>query len=136
MQSLFTSDELQLSYPIIHGVVSGNRPVRMGFVLSEHPDFDVELYNDVSDYDKESIHVSYLIRYLEDDTKCLLIKNKGTNGLFYKKYKQVDYLICAINEEEISVEIIEIIRKLTGISICFALDNPNQKEILNFTQLL
>jgi hypothetical protein len=135
MQSLFTSDELELSYPIIHGIVSANRAVRMGFVLSEHPDFDVELYNDILDYDKESLHVSYLIRYLEDNTKCLLVKNKGSNGLFYKKYKQIDYLVCAMDEEDINLEIIEIIRKLMGISICFALDNPNQKEILNFTQL-
>ncbi|PCJ66821.1 MAG: hypothetical protein COA58_05015 [Bacteroidetes bacterium] len=135
MQSLFTAEELELSYPIIHGVVSSSHPVTLGFVLSQHPDFDVELYDDVVNYSKDSLHVAYRIKYLEDDTKCLLIKNKGTKELLYKKYKQVDYLICAMNEEEINTEIIEIIRKLSGIMICFALDNPNQKEILNFMQL-
>ena len=136
MQSLFTSDELELSYPTIHGIVSANRPLRMGYELSQHPYFDVELYKEVSNYNKDSKHICYLITYLEDDSRCLLVKNKGADDFFYKKYKQVDYLVCAMDEEEISEEIIEIIRKLTGISICFALDNPNQKEILNFTQLL
>ena len=63
------------------------------------------------------------------------MKNKGTKELFYPKYKQVDYLVCSIDESEIKSEIIQIISKLRGISICFALEEPNQKQILNFTSL-
>ena len=95
----------------------------------------MDLYKETTTYSKESLHETYLISHLDDDAKCFLVKNKGTKELFYPKYKQVDYLVCSIDEEEIKSGIIQIISKLRGISICFALEEPNQKQILNFTSL-
>jgi hypothetical protein len=135
MPSLFTLEELVLDYPIIYGVASPKRPLKLAFELSIHPDIEVDLYKETTTYSKESLHETYLISHLDDEAKCFLVKNKGTNELFYPKYKQVDYLVCSIDEDEIKSEIIQIISKLRGISICFALEEPNQKQILNFTSL-
>jgi len=135
MQLLFTSDELELEYPKIYGIASSTRHTRMGYFLSIHPDLHLEYYPDIINYPKDSVHPSFIIRHLDDNYKCLMIKNKGTNGWFYKRYQKVDYLLCATNEEEISKEILEIIRNIDSISLLFVLDKPSQKEILNFTQL-
>jgi hypothetical protein len=76
-----------------------------------------------------------MITLLDDESKCLLIKNRGSSSLFYPKYNNAEYLLCSLNENEINPEIIEIFSKLPDISLCFALENPNQKQILNFIQL-
>jgi hypothetical protein len=91
---------------------------------------------EVSSYNKESTHGAYHLTFLDDLSEMLIIKNKGVNSHFYSKYKTADYLICSLTEDEINKEIPAIISKLMGISICFALNKPNQQEILNFTQLL
>lgn len=135
MQSLFTTEELVLKYPRIYGIATSLRHIKFGYWLSIHPDIALQYEADILDYNQESSHAAYHFTYLEDHTSCLLIKNKGSKNYFYPKYKKVDYLICAINEEEINSEIVQIVSKITGISICFALDNPNPKEIINFTQL-
>lgn len=135
MYSLFTSKELVLKYPKIYGIATSLRVLRMGFVLSCHPDLDVYAVEDVPTYDAESVHGAFHVTFLDDHSKVLCIKNKGTNGYFYPKYKRIDYLICSLEEEEINQELIKILAKLKGISLCFALDNPNKKEIVNFSQL-
>ncbi len=135
MPSLFTLEELVLDYPIIYGIASSSRPLRLAYNLSIHSDIEVDLYQEATTYSKESLHETYLITHLDDGAKCFLVKNKGTKEVFYPKYKQVDYLVCSINEEKIKPEIIQIISKLRDISICFALEEPNQKQILNFTSL-
>ena len=133
---LFTSDELTLEYPTIVGLVTSLRHLKVGHRVTEHPDFQVEYCEDIESYDKKSKHATFSLKYIDDDSEYLLIKNRGTYSMFYPKYKQVDYLICSIREEEINEEIIHKMRKLKDISLCFALEIPNQKEILNFTQLL
>ncbi len=135
MRTLFTSDELELKYPEIHGISTSMRHVRLGFLLSKHSDLDVDYYEDVVNYNKDSTHAAYVISFLDDQSKCLLVKNRGSKGLFYAKYKKADYLLCAIDEDEINIEIVKIVNKIDEISICFVLSNPNQKEILNFTNL-
>lgn len=135
MQSLFTAEEFVLEYPCIYGIATSMRHVKFGYMLSRHPDLDVQFEEDIPDYNKESKHAAYHLTFLDDQSSCLIIKNKGTENYFYPKYKRVDYLICATAEDEINKEIVQIVSKLKGISICFALDNPNPKQILNFTQL-
>lgn len=135
MQSLFTASEFVLEYPRIYGIATSMRHVKFGYRLSVHPDIELQYEEDIPNYAKESKHAAYHLTYLDDQSSCLIIKNKGSESYFYPKYKKADYLICAISEEEISQEIIQIVSKLKGISICFALENPSQKEIINFTQL-
>lgn len=135
MPSLFSSDELRLEYPTIYGIASSMRPLKLAYRISIHPDIEIDLHKETTTYSKESWHETYLIRHLDDGATCFLIKNKGTKELFYPKYKQVDYLLCSIDEEEVKEEIIQIISKIRGISLCFALLEPNQKQILNFTLL-
>ena len=136
MQSLFTAEELVLDFPEIYGISSSLRHVKFGYSMSNHHDFEVECYHDISVFGSDSVHGAYLLTYKEDGSKCLLIRNKGSKRLFNSKYKQVDYLLCSLSEEEINQEIIHIVRKLKDISLCFVLDKPNQKEIQNYTQLL
>lgn len=136
MQSLFTLDELTLVFPEIYGISTSMRHVKLGFRLQNHPDFEIEYYDDITAYNSDSIHGAYLLTFKDDGSQCVIIKNRGSNGLYYPKYKQVNYLLCSKNDDEINKEIIHIIRKLKDISLCFVLDSPNQKEILNFTQLL
>lgn len=135
MSNHFTLEELELEYPIIYGVSTPLRHIKLGFEIECHPDFLVEFHEDIESYVGKSAHTSFLITYLDDKTQLLVIRNKGTKSLFYPRYKKVDYLLCAIGEDELNPEIIKIITKLKGISICFALDKPQQKEILNFSQL-
>ncbi len=136
MHSLFTADELTLEYPIIYGISSGVKPVRLGYALNSCSSISVFSIDDILNYSKESAHVCYEITHLDDSRKSLIIKNKGTNGFFYKKYRSIDYLLCSCDEEEIAKEIINIVGKLREVSVCFALNQPSQKEILNFSQLL
>jgi hypothetical protein len=136
VQSLFSSNELVLEYPEVYGISTPVRHLRLGYILSSSHYFDVVYEPEVSSYDKESSYGAYHLTFLDDLTKVLIIKNKESNSYFYPKYNTVDYLICSLTEDEINKEIPAIISKLMGISICFALKKPNQKEILNFTQLL
>ena len=135
MPSLFASGEFILEYPTIYGVATNQR--LLGFIhsLSKHPDFHVECYDDLLDYDQKSHHLNYVITLLYDWSQCILIKNRGSSSLYYPKYNNVAYLLCSLNENEINPEIIEIFSKLPDISLCFALEKPNQKQILNFIQL-
>jgi hypothetical protein len=135
MPSLFASGEFILEYPTIYGVATNQR--LLGFIhsLSKHPYFHVECYDDLLDYDQKSHHLNYVITLLDDGSQCILIKNRGSSSLYYPKYNNVAYLLCSLNENEINPEIIEIFSKLPDISLCFALEKPNQKQILNFIQL-
>lgn len=135
MPSLFASGEFVLAYPTIYGIATNQRLSGFVHALSKHPDLDIECYDDVMDYDQKSHHLNYMITLLDDESKCLLIKNRGSSSLFYPKYNNAEYLLCSLNENEINPEIIEIFSKLPDISLCFALENPNQKQILNFIQL-
>lgn len=136
MQSLFLPDELELDYPEVYGISTPMRHLRLGYILSTSHHFKVMYEPEVSSYDKESAHGAYHLTFLDDDSEVLIIKNKGNNSLFYPKYKTADYLICSLSEDDINKEIPALISELIGISICFVLNKPNQKEILNFTQLL
>ena len=136
MHSLFTSAELELDFPEIYGISSADKPIRIGYKLSLNPFIDVQFIDTISNYDETSEHATFLITYLDDGSECLLIKNKGSAGFFYKRFKNIDYLLCSTTEESLKEEIIQIVSKLTGVSICFALEEPNQDEILNFSQLL
>lgn len=135
MPSLFASGEFVFAYPTIYGIATNQRLSGFVHTLSKHPDLDIECYDDVLDYDQKSHHLNYMITLLDDESKCLLIKNRGSSSLFYPKYINAEYLLCSLNENEINPEIIEIFSKLPDISLCFALENPNQKQILNFIQL-
>lgn len=136
MQSLFSLDELVLEYPEVYGISTPMRHLRLGYILRSSYYFDLVYEPEVSSYTKESSHGAYHLTFLDDLSEVLIIKNKGSNSYFYPKYKTADYLICCLTEQEINKEIPTIISKLMGISICFALKKPDQKEILNFTQLL
>lgn len=136
MQSLFSLDELVLEYPEVYGISTPMRHLRVGYVLRSSHYFDVVYEPEVSSYNRESSHGAYHLTFLDDLSTVLVIKNKGSNSHYYSKYKTADYLLCSLTENEINKEIPSIISKLMGISICFALEKPNQKEILNFTQLL
>jgi hypothetical protein len=135
MQLLFSGDELVLEYPTIYGISTPLRHLRLGIAIAKHTDFKVEYHKNVASYDNQSTHAAFLITHLDDGLQYLLVRNKGSKSLFYKKYKTIDYLVCSM-DEEIDSEVIEKIKTIRGISICFALENPGQKEILNFTQLL
>lgn len=136
MHTLFTSEELELDFPEIVGVSSADKPIRIGYQLSLSPFIDVQYIDTIWNYDETSEHAAFLITYLDDGYECLLIKNKGSSGFFYKRFKNIDYLLCSTTEENLKEEIIQIVSKLTSVSICFALEEPNQDEILNFSQLL
>jgi hypothetical protein len=136
VQSLFSLDELVLEYPEVYGISTPMRHLRVGFVLRSSHYFDVVYEPEVFSYNKESSHGAYHLTFLDDFSTVLVIKNKGSNSHYFPNYKTVDYLLCSLTENEINKEIPRIISKLMGISICFALEKPNQKEILNFTQLL
>lgn len=136
MNLLFSSDELLLDYPTVYGVSCSMRMEKLGHHILKHSDFDVNRIDDVSTYDRSSDHETFEVTYLDDNSSFLVIRNRGTEAFFYNQYKNVDYLVCAMNEDELNEEIIAQLRKLRGVSICFALDKPNQKEILNFSQLL
>ena len=136
MQSLFSADELDLYYPEVYAIATPLRHLRLGYMLSACPELDIFYESKVYTYDRESSHAAYHLTFLDDKSEALIIKNKGSSAFFYPKYKTADYLICSLSEEEINREIPQIIGKLNGISICFVLSKPNQKEILNFTQLL
>ncbi len=135
MPSLFASGEFTLEYPTIYGVATNQR--LLGFIhsLSKHPDFHVECYDDIIDYDQKSYHLNYVITLLDDESQCILIKNRGSTSLFHPKYKNVEYLLCSSNENQVNPEIIQIFSKLPDISLCFALESPNQQQILNFIKL-
>ena len=135
MPSLFASGEFILEYPTIHGIASNQRLSSFAHSLSKHPDLDIECFDDLLDYDKKSYHLNYVITLLDDKSKCLLIKNRGSSSLFYPKYNNIPYLLCSLNENEINPNFIEIFSKLPDISLCFALEKPHQKQILNFIQL-
>lgn len=135
-QSLFTVDNFILEYPEIVGVVTPLRSIKLGVILSKHPDMDVVAVDDVQTFDKKSQHCSYRLTFLDDSSDCLLIKNKGDFGYFFSRFKKADYLLCSLSDDVINKDLISRIRNLNDISLCFALDKPNQKEILNFTQLL
>ena len=136
MPSLFTADELTLDFPTIYGVSSSVRWLKLGFLLSQHQDVEVVLVDDIQTEHEGKVHATYLIRYLEDESEIYVIKNKDENSYFYPSYKTIDYLLCSVNEEELNPRLVEIVKNIREISLCFALDKPNQKEILNFTQLL
>ena len=135
MPSLFASGEFILEYPTIYGIAINQRLLGFIHTLSKHPDFHVECYDDIIDYDQKSYHLNYVITLLDDESQCILIKNRGSSSLFYPKYNNIEYLLCSNNENEVNHEIIQIFSKLPDISLCFALENPNQKQILNFIQL-
>jgi len=136
LQSLFTTDELELDYPTIYGVSSALKPVKLAYLLSKCVDLEVVAVDDLKSYDQKSIHQAFQITYLDAGFMFLLIKNKGTEAFFFKRYKNIDYLLCSLDDNNINDDLINIIAKQQGISICFALEQPNQKEILNFSQLL
>ncbi len=136
MPSLFTAEELTLDFPTIYGVSSSVRWLKLGFLLSQNQDIEVECVDDILTEHKGDKHAAYLLRYLDDGSESYVIKNKDKNSYFYHSYKSIDYLLCSVNEEEMNPRLIEIVKKIREISLCFELDMPNQKEILNFTQLL
>jgi hypothetical protein len=135
MPSLFASGEFVLEYPTIYGVATNQRLSGFIHALSKHPDLQIECYDDLLNYDQKSYHLNYMITLLDDESECILIKNRGSSSLFYPKYNNVEYLLCSSNENEINPEIIHIFSKLMDISLCFALESPNQKQILNFIKL-
>jgi len=135
MPSLFAPGEFVLDYPTIYGISLNERIWTVIYHLSKHPDLHIECCDDILNYEEKSEHLNYMITFLDDQTNCLLIKNSGSNAFFYPKYKNVEYLLCACDENEINPEIIDIISEFTDISLCFALHKPNQKEILNFIKL-
>ncbi len=135
-QSLFTADELVLEYPEITGLVTPLKTIKLGYILRNHPDIDAVAADDIQTFDKKSVHFCYRLTFLDDASMYLLIKNKGDLGFFYPRFRKADYLLCSVSEDEINKDLISTIRNLNDITVCFALDKPNQKEILNFTQLL
>ena len=98
-------------------------------------DHNLHNHDDIKTHEGDSVHGAFLISFLDDKSECLLIKNRGTNSFFYKKYRKLDYFLCPMDEEEINPKIIRIVKGFKDISVCFVLDKPNQKDILNFAQL-
>lgn len=135
MSNLLTLDDCELEYPIIYGISTPLRHLKLGYELDCNPDFMVQYNADIESYSASSVHSSFRITFLDDNSEWLVVKNKGSKSLFYPKYKKVDYLLCSISEDEVNPEIVKIFNQLKGISICFALDKPNQKDIVNFSQL-
>lgn len=135
MPALFSSDEFALTYPTIYGIASYQRVLKIMFELSKQPDLDVECMEDITDYDEKSYFLNYLISYLDDNSTCLLVKNRGSSSFFYPRYKNIEYILCSLDDDEINPQIIHIIDNIPDISVCFALEIPNQNQILNFTKL-
>ena len=136
MITLFDEGELILDFPAIYGISSSLRAYKLAFHLTQHRDLEVYASDNLTDYTSKSSYISYIIHHLDEQREYLLIKNKGDKGWYYPSYKKVDYLLCSLTEEEISIELTKQIASTRGVSICFVLNKPNQKEILNFTKLL
>ena len=124
----FTLDDLELEYPIIYGISTPLRHLKLGFEIERHPDFLVEFHEDIESYLGKSAHACYLIAYLDDNTQFLIIKNKGSKTLFYPRYKKVDYLLCAIGEEELNPESLRYLLNLREYLFVLHFKNLNKKK--------
>jgi len=134
--SLFEVDELVLQYPSIYGVSSPAKSLKLAYKLNNLNRLFVEAIENIKTYSKTSSHQAYLISDLDTEESAFLIKNRGSNGFYFPSFKKVDYLLCSATDDELNQELIKLISELMTVSICFALSEPNPKELLNFTQLL
>ena len=136
MVSLFDEGELILEFPTIFGISTSLRAYKLAFYLTQHRNIEVYAREDLEDYGSKNTYINYVIHNLDEQREYLLIKNKGEKGWYYPSYKKVDYLLCSLTEEGVSEDLTQQIASTIGVSICFVLNKPNQKEILNFTKLL
>ncbi|MFY0644943.1 MAG: hypothetical protein JXR19_10795 [Bacteroidia bacterium] len=132
-----SSEEIEIECPDVYGIASSLRAYKLAWSLNQLPYFSVRKEEDIQNYVNQGYHLNYEIQDLDNDTLLCLVKNKGTEGYFYRKYKEFDFLLFSIAPElQIHNESITLIRKLKDISLCLALDPVNKPDDMNFATLL
>ena len=138
MQELVLSpDEMEIECPEIHGLATSLKAYKLAWKLNQLPYFEARKTEDAQNYLNEGFHLMYEVNDLDHDALLLLIKNKGTNGYFYKKYKDFDFLLFSIAPQlQIVNHSLTQIKALNDLSLCLALDPVQSPESMNFAQLL
>ena len=138
MVELFlSSEEIELECPDVYGIASSLRAYKLAWAINQLPYFSVVKEEDIENYVNQGHHLNYQIQDLDRDSQLCLVKNKGTEGYFYRKYKDFDYLLFSIAPElQIHDESITLIKKLKDISLCLGLEPVNKPDNMNFATLL
>ncbi|MBR9859863.1 hypothetical protein GYB22_03785 [bacterium] len=134
---LFSTEELSIVCPDIIGLASNVRFYKLAWNIQQLRIFEVSQLDDIPNEVNGGDHAAYGLKHLDDQTEFILIKNKGTQGYYYKRYKNLDYLLVCTDEDHLpNNEIITTIKALDCLSLCMSLEAPNAPEDLNFIQLL
>ena len=129
--------ELELDCPTIFGIASNVKAYKLAWQICQLRQFAVTKEEAATNYSNQGEHICYLLREQDEDGVIALVKNKGTEGYYYKKYKDIDYLVFSIAPElPITSETIQRFRGLNGVSLLLELESPSAQEQLNFIQMI
>jgi hypothetical protein len=98
-------------------------------------EFQIYREEDVPNEAAGGSHACYKLLHLDEQTEYLLVKNKGERSYFYKKYRDLDFLLFGISGRSSSDnEILMSLKDLNCVSLCLKLDKPVSPESVNFIQ--
>lgn len=130
-------EDTELDCPEVVGMASHFRPHRLAWAIGRHPDLSCYMVEDIPSYTDHGLHTAYAIRALDVEAHYLMVRNRGTLGYFYKKYRDFDFLLFSIAPTlNIAPEHLEAIGKTKGIGMFTQLPDPPAPEHMNFIQCL
>ncbi len=134
---VLSPDEIEIECPEIHGLATPLKAYKLAWKLNQLPYFKARKTEDAQNYVNEGYHLMYEIDDLDHDALLLLVKNKGTNGFFYKKYKEFDFLLFSIAPHlQIVNRSLTKIKAMNDLSLFITLEPVQSPENMNFAQLL
>lgn len=138
MPELFLStDEIALECPPILGISCSLKAYKLAWKIERSNDYLVERMEDAQNYNDNGHHTLYELQHKDEGTLLYLVRNKGTYGFFYKKFKNFQYLLFNKDAEmPMDNNSITLIRALEGVSLCLELEVPQEADKMNFIQLL
>ena len=130
-------EDTELDCPEVVGLASHFRPYRLAWAIGRHPDLSCYKLDDISSYTDHGQHTVYAIKALDMDADYLLVRNRGTLGYFYKKYRDFDFLLFSIAPAlSIANEHLAAIGATEGVGMYSKLPTPPAPEHMNFIQCL
>ena len=134
---VLSSEDIEIECPEIYGISASIKAYRLAWSIDRLPLFKVRMLDDVENYNGDSVHQTYEITDLDHDATLLMIKNKGSKGFFYKKYKNFDYLLFSVSPTlSINNDTLTYVKQLEVVSLCTSLVPPSKPDDMNFIQLL
>ena len=130
-------DDIEIECPQVYGLATPLKAYKLAWRIQQLPYFNCQKCNDSPNYVNKGEHTTYDLDDLDHDARILMVKNKGTEGFFYTKYKEMDYLLFCVHPfPDIDNDSLTLIAELSDVSLCLQLNEVPEPDRMNFIQLL